>query len=1266
VSFDERMAWYSRSRKGADGQIPTGALTKALEQRRTAERAQLAQERAGTGERPGLQPGGAGSVNWTPLGPSIVAAFGRAVTGRVMSLVVGPGGNRVYAGADNGGIWFSGDGGATWNPLDDYQVSPAGARHIPDADALSVGAVAVKFGAMAANDEIYVGTGSFTSHEGIGVLHSTSGGAPGTWALEATNIGGGEIRALTIDPDDSATVLAATTSGICKRPLAGSPATWNQVTSSSFTNGNGWVTSLIVAGQGVSKTYYAAFHGDTVYSSSDGATWNALLGIAPNGGRILLAAGESDPTAVYAFTSAGTLYRLNGNTFQVVNGTPPANVLWPTSSQSNYARALAVDPGNAQTVYIGAELASGPGDLALFKGTLTGGPGSYNFGFTNVANPSADITYVGAGIHPDAHALAFGMNALGTAHVSSIVWIGCDGGVYVSTMSGANNTFRSQNLGLAIAEPYYLAQRADTDAVVFAGLQDNGTVRFIGEAAFGEPIGGDSGGVAVDPNNPYNVMRQYVGSSLDASTDGGFSFTHLTFPPLAANTPAQTNAAVTEYGNTGSFSPIATTPLGVAPTRAAFGTNRLWVTSDWGTSWTTLPTNTNPYGPPVPDLNQDVIDTTPITAITFASATRIFAATDTNIWRYDFNGANWGRTIIDTSTLPNPHHITSLAVENVATGSFYAALGPTVGIAHLYYFDGASWTAAMPTTVIDALATAVVLDPLNTNAIYVGTDVGCYQGTRTGSTSWTWQLFSQGLPESAVKDLRVLQTPGGGRLLRAATFGRGLWEIPLGTMTVYNPDIYMRANACDNGRVTGGVRNTWIENLPDPTRQNFTVFHWMSPDIKVRRGSLGGPTLNAPANYLDFAVNIGDYADSTSNIETADVTGPNRFFVEVHNRDSITPVAGAQVRVLLLLADAFAGPPPLPANYASHINAGDTTNWLAGSQWHFADPVAPYRNLPGTLDVRNPQVVEYDVDLTSAIPMLPQGHDHVCAAAFVTTPSEQVTASDPSIDIATMQDKHVAQRNLHLVVTGAMPLAESIGFRQYPEAFLLDFHNPHEHETFIDMVFDRRAFPGHLTVVLPRLPELEHPGARDGFTLVSHAGGRGSSVQSLLGEAFEHIGELLEDLGEALERHGSLRDDAAGTKLTARDQRMLRKLAPLDRTRLYVAEAEHIPRLKGVRLPPRGFITCAVIVQAPEHAVPGDQFAFHVIQEADGKRTGGSSYVVAVTQQQEVPSRGSRDPSRTGSTPSVTTAGKGVLGILIAIVLLAALLVAIAIINGWL
>ncbi|SRR5260370_38646815 len=72
-------------------------------------------------------PGGPGSVNWTPLGPSVQAhsdATGNPpVSGRVNGVAVGPSGMRAYAGTVDGGVWFTGNGGIFWQPLEENEMS---------------------------------------------------------------------------------------------------------------------------------------------------------------------------------------------------------------------------------------------------------------------------------------------------------------------------------------------------------------------------------------------------------------------------------------------------------------------------------------------------------------------------------------------------------------------------------------------------------------------------------------------------------------------------------------------------------------------------------------------------------------------------------------------------------------------------------------------------------------------------------------------------------------------------------------------------------------------------------------------------------------------------------------------------------------------------------------------------------------------------------------------------------------------------------------
>src|SRR5262249_15636587 len=78
--------------------------------------------------------------------------------------------------------------------------------------------------------------------------------------------------------------------------------------------------------------------------------------------------------------------------------------------------------------------------------------------------------------------------------------------------------------------------------------------------------------------------------------------------------------------------------------------------------------------------------------------------------------------------------------------------------------------------------------------MYIGADLGVFRTTDAGST---WSLFSDGLPNVAVYDLK-LHAPT--RLLRAGTHGRGLWERKLDVTSGADVDLYLRDHLMDTAR----------------------------------------------------------------------------------------------------------------------------------------------------------------------------------------------------------------------------------------------------------------------------------------------------------------------------------------------------------------------------------------------------------------------------------------------------------------------------------
>ena len=78
-----------------------------------------------------------------------------------------------------------------------------------------------------------------------------------------------------------------------------------------------------------------------------------------------------------------------------------------------------------------------------------------------------------------------------------------------------------------------------------------------------------------------------------------------------------------------------------------------------------------------------------------------------------------------------------------------------------------------PTSLLDVEHNALAVDRTAPNNVYVGADIGVWHSNNGGID---WQPLENGLPDAPVFDLQIHPTQ---RLLRAATYGRGVYEIPL-------------------------------------------------------------------------------------------------------------------------------------------------------------------------------------------------------------------------------------------------------------------------------------------------------------------------------------------------------------------------------------------------------------------------------------------------------------------------------------------------------
>jgi hypothetical protein len=569
-------------------------------------------------------------------------------------------------------------------------------------------------------------------------------------------------------------------------------------------------------------------------------------------------------------------------------------------------------------------------------------------------------------------------------------------------------------------------------AVVYCGLQDNGTARYLGEEAWRHVLYGDGGYCVVHPTNPFRALVYANGSVYRTDTGGG------------------------DWGNwTGAISPpwlIMAEPLVGAPgsERVAFGAGEVigptvnvgvYVSDDFGTNWPASPSIVLPAG------------SARVYALAFATDTRLFiGTTNGRVFRADLAGVTWSLTRIDNAAggpLPLSGLIADIAVDwsDAARNSIFICFGGTGDARHVWRFDGTTWqdrSGSGMTGLIDVEHNALVVDPANPTHLYAGANIGAWHSADGGLT---WETLQNGLPDAPVFDL---QLHAGARLLRASTHGRGLYEYRLNPPALDGVELYLRDTMLDTGR----GENT--DGRDDPSLwPTAPAYHWRSPNIKVDVPTPAG--YQTPTNQIDFFQFHEGIVDGSTGVATIDppVIVHNRVYVLVHNRG---PLPSASVNVTAAVTNASTVLSPLPAGYEADIQAG---NPLSGPNWTTLGVTTLTNLRPGF-----PRVAAFDLP-SNVLPLpasLP-GQSHYCLVAFAHSADDSYTATEQNVDTLTLQQPKVAQKNLHIV--------QFVGTPPPPDAWLgtwarLDITGFLFQEAgLIDLVFDLSGFGGRLRIVAP-------------------------------------------------------------------------------------------------------------------------------------------------------------------------------------------------------
>lgn len=663
-------------------------------------------------------------VTWTERGPNNLG-------GRTRALMYDPNDatkKTVWAGGVAGGLWKTTDITATtpvWTPINDFFANLA--------------VTCIAYDSLNTN-VMYFGTGEGWSNSdatgGAGVWKSTDGGA--TWSQLASTNNITFRYCQDIEIDLSGNVYVATRSGLQKSTNGG--ATWSVITTGGLA-ANTHIAELVRVGNRLHVANgYIWQTGGYQYTNDGGATWGTTNfgSVFATCNRVAIAAKQD---TIYALTGNGQVageigVSYNGGANWTLK-TKPTN--WSdngtiktdfTRNQAWYDLVIAIDPNNADTVYIGG--------VDLMKST--NGAGSW----TQISSWTGNgFSYV----HADQHAIIFKPGS------STEIVVGNDGGVHRTTNAGS--TFTERNNGYNVTQFYAADSKNEAYSNFFlAGAQDNGTQKFqsLGINSTTSATGGDGAFCHIDANNSNNMITSYVYNNFYRSTNGGASF------------PSSFGA-----GSIGPF--ICPTDLDDVNNilYASGGDDNIRRYSDvFGTVSSISLTDV----PSTPSQTITAITVSPNnpTTVYFAGNQRIYRLTDAN----QPSGTRVYTNITGALTLPGS--VSSIDVRKAATDDTIIVTISNYGVNNVYYTYNA--TNATPTWVSadnglpDVPMRWAIFSPESGRQAYLATDVGVYSTDLLNGTSTSWGLTTVGKANVRVDMLKIRWADS---LIMAATHGRGLY-----------------------------------------------------------------------------------------------------------------------------------------------------------------------------------------------------------------------------------------------------------------------------------------------------------------------------------------------------------------------------------------------------------------------------------------------------------------------------------------------------------
>lgn len=728
------------------------------------------------------------SAQWTNIGPvgidcagDVMVPHWGVLSGRVRGLAVHPTNpDIVYASAASGGVWKSIDGGSNW-------VDKSG-----ELNSLTFGAIAID---PSNPDVVFAGTGEYhwilteRFYSGDGLYKSTNGGD--NWTKVNAEFGNvTHFSDLVISPHNPNILMAA----IAKNLQDANP---NEGIWRSEDGGQHWVN--VLPGEGMYDLSFHPVDANIVFAACGNEQAQAGMLMSTNGGltfaqtntglpasnhigRIQFDISVSNPSVMY--TVIYDKCPLPGGMTTSVYKSVDGGALWNQiseginlcefSDQGFYDLCIAVDPTNPDHVFMG--------NVEFIQSTN-------GETFTPVRNPGGP----GGGIDPfdsythlDHHIIRFAPTD------PSIIYVGCDGGVFKSTDSGAS--FFAMNTDINTIQSYRVASHTSNPDILYTGAQDNGFVSTHdrGATPYKLELLGDGTECFVDYSNPDIIFFATIGGYFGRSANGGQSW-DLLVDPITLN---DSSAFLCPYWQ------HPTNP------EIIYGClkQKLYKSTDKGLSWEY--TTTSPIvGSAIYSAAQSPINPNNIMVAARNGETSLVRSSDGGISWQDISG-NLGEL--------SGGNFMRLQADPFDGNTFYLLKNAYSGAIVVKTTNfGTTWTdisSNLPKVPVND----IFIDEENAGVMYLGNDFGVY---RTDNSGESWERMNNGMPFVPVLDFDCFNFDDT-RLLRAATYGRGIFELDLEAYSSVNEDFFNSATI--KVWPNPASDRLWIE-LPAITPANYIL-----------------------------------------------------------------------------------------------------------------------------------------------------------------------------------------------------------------------------------------------------------------------------------------------------------------------------------------------------------------------------------------------------------------------------------------------------------